>query len=294
MDKETVKQSAANAAPAAVNTAAPVKENAIVRASRQKSLEGFKAKDVQEVLGAYKGQIESVIPSVLTADRMIAMAATEVTRNPTLMQCTPASLVGAVLQASILGFQPVAALGYCYFVPYKNSVQFQIGYKGYLNLARRSREIKDVYAEVVHEGDKFEVILGLHRDLIHIPTGDISKPITHVYAVVEFKDGGNNFVVLSRAEVERLRRRSPMQKETPSGAWNSDYEAMAKAKALKQLAKYMPLTIDAETAISTDEAVFKPEAFDGKEVKVEELGFMEYEDLGTGEVVTNNENNNGN
>lgn len=270
------------------------KESAISRASRQNSLIGFKAKDVQEVLGAYSEQIANVLPHVLSADRMIAMAATEVTRNPKLMSCTPASLIGAVLQASVLGFQPAAALGYCYFVPYGNQVQFQIGYKGMLDLARRSGEILNVYAEVVREGDEFSYTLGLHRDLVHVPNSenDLTKPVTHAYAVVEFKDGGNTFVVLTRAEVERLRMRSPMQKSTPSGAWATDYEAMAKAKAIKQLAKYLPLSVDTMTNIAADEAVFKPESFDNGELKLEEVEFAEYVDEETGEVVTSEEQNN--
>lgn len=268
------------------------KESALAIANRQGSLVGLKQKDIGEVLGAYKDQVAGVLPKHLTAERIIQMAATEAARNPEVLSCTPASLVGYVLQASTLGFQPVSALGYCYPVPYFNKktgrkeVQFQIGYKGFLSLARRSGEILTVNAEVVREGDKFEYRLGLHRDLVHEPTGDISKDITHSYATVEFKDGGATFVVLSKAEIERLRMRSNGQGPKPSGAWATDYEAMAKAKALKQLAKYLPLTIDEANAIATDGAVLNPDNFekDGH-VKMEDVEY-ELVDETTGEVLT--------
>lgn len=133
--------------------------------------------------------------------------------------------------------------------------------RGLVELARRSGKIKMVYAEVVRESDEFSVEFGLNPNLEHKPQFDSSKPMTHVYAVCHFNDGGYNFVVLSKSDVERLRMRSPMQKGTPSGAWHTDYEAMAKAKALKQLAKYLPLNIDQMSAISSDEAIIQPECF---------------------------------
>lgn len=243
---------------------------------------GMKAKDVQAVLGNYSDQMAAVLPKHLSAERMIAMAATEITRNPAIARCSKASLVGAVLQASILGFQPVAALGYCYFVPYGNDVQFQIGYKGMLALARNCDGVKTVYAEVVRQGDKFEYTLGLHRDLIHEPKGDLNAEVTHAYAVAEFDNGGNVFVVLSRAEIERLRKRSPMQSGEPKGAWKTDYDAMAKAKALKQLAKYLPLSIDKVSNIATDGMVIKPENIENGHVKTEDITYEEVNET-TGE-----------
>lgn len=275
------------------NNAVAKKETAIQVAKRQGNLFGMKSADIQEVLGAYKNQMASVLPKHLTAERMIAMAATTIAKNPQIAKCTTSSLIGYVLQASILGFQPVDALGYCYPVPYinkgVNEVQFQIGYKGFIDLARRSGEIKDVYAEVVREGDKFEYTLGLHRDLIHEPSGDISAPITYAYAVVEYKDGGNAFVVLNKAEIERLRKRSPMQSGECKGAWKTDYEAMAKAKALKQLAKYLPLSIDTANAIATDGAVIRQENIEDGRVKTEDIEYAEINEK-TGEIIEDKPN----
>ena len=258
----------------------PATSEQVNRIVAQGNFLGIKSKDIQSYLGRYADQMAAVLPKHITAERMVAMAANEIARNPAIAKCSTRSLVGAILQASILGFQPVNALGYCYFVPYGGDVQFQVGYKGYLDLARRSGAIKNVYAEVVHEGDEFLYTLGLSRTLEHKPSGKIDTPITHAYAVVEFTNGGMNFVVLTREEIERLRRRSPSQKNGVSGAWATDYEAMAKAKALKQLSKYMPLTVDAVN----DGAVIKAEAIgDDGTIDTEDISWQEVDE--NGEVV---------
>lgn len=249
----------------------------------------------QGEIGAYlkgmESRIAAVLPKHLTAERVIQMAATTIHRNPAIAKCTPTSLLGAVMQASILGFPPVDSLGYCYFVPYGKDVQFQIGYKGFIELARRSGRVKMVYAEVVRKDDDFEAEFGLEPKLVHKPVFDSSKPITHVYAVCQFDDGGYNFVVLSKSDVERLRMRNPMQGAQPKGAWKTDYDAMAKAKALKQLSKYLPLNIDIQGDLSTDGAILTPESFKDGKASIEEINY-DYEviDQETGEVLTPEQN----
>lgn len=251
------------------------------------SLAGLNQGEIGQYLSGMKDRVAQVLPKHLTADRVLQMAATTIHRNPAIAKCSPASLLGSVMQASILGFPPVDALGYCYFVPYGKDVQFQIGYKGLVELARRSGKIKMVYAEVVRDGDEFKAEFGLEPKLEHKPNFDSSKPLTHVYAVCHFNDGGYNFVVLSKSDVERLRMRSPMQKGTPAGAWATDYDAMAKAKALKQLSKYLPLNIDQAEAIATDEAVLTPDNFQNGQAKIEDIAYEEAVDVDTetGEIL---------
>jgi recombination protein RecT len=255
------------------------------------SLAGLTQGEIGDYLGGMKERVAQILPKHLTADRVLQMAATTIHRNPAIAKCSPTSLLGAVMQASILGFPPVDSLGYCYFVPYGKDVQFQIGYKGYIDLARRSGKIKDVYAEIVREGDVFEAEFGLERSLKHKPSFDNSKALTHAYAVVHYTDGGYSFVILSKSDIEKLRMRSPMQRGAVSGPWATDYEAMAKAKALKQLSKYLPLSLDQQTNIAADEVVLTPDNFmrgtDGNSsVKLEDISYEDYVDEETGEVTT--------
>jgi recombinational DNA repair protein RecT len=76
-----------------------------------------------------------------------------------------------------------------------------------------------------------------------------------VYAVAHYTDGGYSFYVMSRAEIEKLRLRNLAQRENPSGAWKTDYEEMAKAKVIKRLAKYMPLSDEMAVASIADDAL---------------------------------------
>jgi recombination protein RecT len=247
---------------------------AMSKASKPGTLAGLNSTNVMTVLESMKAQISMALPKHLTPDRMLSIATTVISQNPKLAECSAQSLVGAVMQASILGFKPTPILGEVYFVPFNNKkkmpdgtekwikeVQVQIGYKGYVSLARRSGEIKTLYAFPVYENDEFNYQLGLNTDLTHVPAeGDRGK-LTHAYAVAHYKDGGYNFIVLTKSQIESLRLRNKMQKGSPSGAWATDYEAMACAKAVKQLAKWMPLSDEMQTAVTTDEKVITDEAF---------------------------------
>ena len=95
--------------------------------------------------------IKQAIPKHMTPERLLRIATTSIRQNPKLKVCTAQSLLGAVMQCAQLGLEP-SVLGHAYLVPYKNKkkdgtrewwedeCQFQIGYKGLIELARRKRE----------------------------------------------------------------------------------------------------------------------------------------------------------
>ena len=249
-------------------------KNGVQKSTQITTLKGAKSSDVMNFFNRFKGQIAQALPRHLTPERMIAMATNLITQNPKLAECSLPSLVGAVMQSSILGFQPVQALGECYFVPYGGQIQFQIGYKGFIRLAQRSGELTDIYAEIVREGDVIEYELGLHRKLVHKPVLGNTGRILYSYAVAHYKSGGYSFVLLTADEIEKLRKRNTSQKGSTSGAWATDYEAMAKAKAIKQLAKYLPLSVDIMNAVETDEAVINIDSFDGGVLQPESVEYL--------------------
>lgn len=268
---------------------AEVVKAAMSKATTKGTMAGLKQTDIGTILNGMKAQIASALPKHLTAERMIQMSATLIANNPEIAKCDFKSLVGAVMQASILGFEPVSALGQCYFVPYGGSVQFQIGYKGYLRLAQNSKEIKMLYAQAVRKGDKFEYELGLEPKLIHVPNLDAGDAeVTHVYAVAHLNSGGKLFEVMTRKQVETLRMRSPMQKSGLKGAWATDYDAMAKAKVIKQLAKYLPLSVDVQKALASDEAIITDKAFtnNNEGIAVDSLSYDSYEEVETSNTTT--------
>lgn len=243
------------------------------KASKKGTLSGLKHSDVVQVIKSMELQISQAVPKGIEPQRVIQMAAHLVSKSPAIADCTAQSIVSAVMEAAVLGLRISSALGQCYFVPYAGKVQFQIGYRGWIELARRSGKIRDLYAHCVYEGDDFEYELGLEPKLKHKPAQMAGK-MTHVYAVAHYIDGGYSFMVMAKDEIEKLRLRNPAQREAPSGAWKTDYEEMAKAKVIKRLSKYMPLSDEMATASAADDA-FMPEklANDNSGVMLDDLAY---------------------
>ena len=87
-------------------------------------------------------EIKKALPSVITPERFTRMVFTALSSNPTLQECTPQSFLGAMMQSAQLGLEPNTPIGQAYLIPYRNhgrqECQFQLGYKGLIDLAYRS------------------------------------------------------------------------------------------------------------------------------------------------------------
>lgn len=241
---------------------------------------------VQKVLSDnFKKQLALAVPKHLNADRMARIAATEVRKNPALLRTEPTSFLGSVMQAAQLGLEPGSALGQAYLVPYGNQCQLIIGYKGMIDLARRSGQVLSLNAYAVREGDDFSFQLGLKPDIHHVPSLEadrIKKPITYVYAVATLKGGGYQFEVMSRAEIEAVKAKAKSK-----NIWNSYPEEMAKKTVIRRLFKYLPVSIEALEITNADA---KREA--GEKVEPDDVINIEavsVEDFDDGEVINTQE-----
>lgn len=188
--------------------------------------------------------IAKALPKTITPERFARIATTAVTQNPQLGECTPPSFIGSLLTAAQLGLEPNTPLGQAYLIPYRNyktgqlECQFQLGYRGMIELAHRSGEFKSLEAHVVYENDEFIYELGLDPKLVHKPTlGEKGKP-TWVYAIYRLKSGGYGFEVMSKAEIDEHRKKYSKAKNSP---WDSSWDGMAKKTVIKQALKYAPL-----------------------------------------------------
>lgn len=202
-----------------------------------------------------QSQIKAALPRHMTPERLARIVTTEIRKVPKLAECTPVSFFGAVIQCAQLGLEPGNALGHAYLLPYGKDVQLIIGYRGMIDLARRSGQIVSIDARAVYEGDKFECRLGLDPHIEHEP--DWANPnrtmgdkLQFVYAVAKLKDGGIQFDVMSRAEIEGIRARS---KAGNNGPWKTDYQAMALKTVVRRLFKFLPVSIEIQTAVGLDE-----------------------------------------
>lgn len=182
-----------------------------------------------------------------------------ISTNPKLAETTPQSFLGAMMTAAQLGVEPNTPLGQAYLLPYWNSksnayeCQFQLGYKGLLDLAYRSGEINSIQAHVVYSEDDFSYSFGLTPILKHIPARQNRGEPTHVYAIFHTKDGGYGFDVVSMEEIRNHAQR--YSKSFSNGPWQSNFEEMAKKTVLKKVLKYAPLKSDFMRGIVQDETV---------------------------------------
>ncbi|OMI51560.1 recombinase RecT [Escherichia coli N40607] len=203
-------------------------------------------------------QLAAALPRHMTAERMIRIATTEIRKVPALGNCDTMSFVSAIVQCSQLGLEPGSALGHAYLLPFgnkneksgKKNVQLIIGYRGMIDLARRSGQIASLSARVVREGDEFSFEFGLDEKLIHRPGENEDAPVTHVYAVARLKDGGTQFEVMTRKQIELVRS---LSKAGNNGPWVTHWEEMAKKTAIRRLFKYLPVSIEIQRAVSMDE-----------------------------------------
>lgn len=210
-----------------------------------------KAENVRLLLEKAKPQIALALPRHLNADRMLRIAMTSVRRTPKLLGCNQQSLLGAIMQSAQLGLEPDGVLGHAYLVPFKEEVQLIVGYKGLVDLARRSGQLSTIFARVVYAEDQFEYAYGLTERLEHIPSGKAEPgEVRAVYAVARLKDGGQQFEVMTRGEIDAIRKRS---RAADDGPWVTDYSEMAKKTVLRRLCKMLPASVELSRAVALDE-----------------------------------------
>lgn len=206
---------------------------------------------VRTLLERLKPQLALALPKHMTPDRVMRVALTSILRTPELLECSQASLAGAILQASQLGLECDGVAGQAALVPFKKQVVLIPMYKGLMALARRSGEISTIEVRAVHAKDKFKVTLGLKPILTHEPhAGEGPGEFIAAYAISRFKDGGIQFEVMWKHEIDAIWKRS---RAGADGPWVTDYEPMAKKTVLRQLCKLLPSSPDLQRAVSLDE-----------------------------------------
>lgn len=206
-----------------------------------------------------RGELARALPEHISPERVARIALTELRRVRHLAECTQASFGGALMTCAQLGLEPGGAIGEAYLLPFYNrearayEVQLIIGYQGMIKLFWQHPLAAGLDAQVVYEGDEFDYAYGLDPVLRHVPsmTADRGKPVAY-YAVARLKNGGSAFVVLSPGDVERVRQRS---KAKSSGPWRTDYDAMAKKTAIRQLFKLLPKSAELAHAVAHDGTV---------------------------------------
>lgn len=235
----------------------------LTQRSKNMSVNQMGGSSVQQFFEANRKAIESALPKHMSAERMMKVALHALRTTPTLKECNTASLMGAIVEASSLGLEPNTVMGHAYLVPFWNGrenrkdVQLIPGYRGLIDLARRSGQIESIYAHEVCEHDHFRLHLGTDGNIEHEPGLSDRGEIIGVYAVAKFRDGGYQFEFMPREKVDRIRDGSQGYqnaiKRKKDHPWINHYEQMARKTAIRRLAKYLPLSVEFATAAALDD-----------------------------------------
>ena len=219
-----------------------------------------------------KGALESALPKWLSIDRLLRIVFTSTMKNPKLLDCTLESLLQSIMQCAQLGLEPI--LGRAYLIPYNNKkqiggkwtkvleCQFQPGYQGLVDLARRSGKVSDVFAMVVYENDDFTLEYGTNRKLEHKPYlgEDPGSPIG-AYTVFELTDGTKTFEFMPLHKIYKRRDKSqayqyaianPKNDKAQECPWIQWPEEQMQKTVVKHHSKLQPASIEFMQAIELD------------------------------------------
>lgn len=226
-----------------------LKKNTITAAKEAKTLKGMLESP------AYKKKFEEMLGKKAAGFMSSIIAVTN--NNNYLMKADPATVIGAAAQAAMLDLPINQSLGFAYIVPYKGSAQFQLGYKGYIQLAQRSGQYVDIGAKTVYEGElEYENRL-LDKFRFGERTGD--KVIGYL-AYFRLTNGFEKMLFMTLDEMQAHAKKYSQNYKGGTDKWGlADFNVMAEKTVLKRLlSKFGPLSIESvqmSQALSNDGGV---------------------------------------
>nr|DAX94115.1 MAG TPA: RecT protein [Caudoviricetes sp.] len=191
--------------------------------------------------------------------------------NVQLQQADPNSILKAGAIAATLDLPIDPNLGFAYIVPYnnkgKNEAQFQMGYKGFVQLAIRTGQYKRINVTELYEG-QFESYDPITDELKYNLDNRLSDEITHYVAYFQTINGFEKYNVMSKEEIETHAKKFSKTYSYKGSSWQTNFNTMAKKTVLKLLlSKFGILSIEMQTAQKADQAVIRE--FDKNNIEVE-------------------------
>lgn len=240
----------------ATTTGIELKKNTITAEKEAKTLKGMLE------MPAYKNKFNEMLGKKAAGFMSSIIAVTN--NNKYLAKANPATVIGAAAQAAMLDLPINQSLGFAYIVPYGNEAQFQLGYKGYIQLAQRSGQYVDIGAKTVYEGElEYENRL-LDKFKFGERTGD--KVIGYL-AYFRLTNGFEKMLFMTLDEMQAHAKKYSKNYKGGTDKWGlTDFNTMAEKTVLKRLlSKYGPLSIE---SVQMSQAL----ANDGGVVKMNESG----------------------
>lgn len=221
---------------------------------------------VNEMIGGKDGQ--SFITSIISA----------VSTNPNLAKCEHSTILSAAMQGASLKLSPSNQLGHYYLVPYDDNknhrvvAQFQMGYKGYIQLAMRSGQYKDLDVMDIRDGEYKGKDKYTGKPVIEFIEDDDAReelPIVGYFAYFELLNGFRKSLYWSKAKMEKHAMQyskgyaSDVKKGNQYTFWSKDFDGMAFKTMLRQLlSKWAVMSIEMQTAMASDMAVINDNSYE--------------------------------
>ena len=230
----------------------------------------------------YKKLINNTLGDPKRSAKFIAAISSAVATNPGLQECDAGSILSGALLGEALNLSPSPQLGQYYLVPFdqkkynektkkyeviSKKAQFQLGYKGYIQLAIRSGQYKDIDVIEVREGEYLgrNKITGKHQfEFIEDEVERENKPIIGYMAYFEYLNGFYKNLYWSKEKMQKHALEysqayaSDVKKGTNYSFWSKDFDGMAFKTMLRQLiSKWGIMSIDMQEALTKDMSVIK-------------------------------------
>lgn len=210
--------------------------------------------DFRTSLTAMKPELQKALPPHVSVERFERVTMTALQTNPKLLQADRRTLFGAVTKAAQQGLLPDGREGA--IVQFKDQAQWMPMVAGIMKLVRNSGEISTWSVQAVFDNDEFDYCLGDDEKITHRPALKDRGAFKLVYSIVNMKDGEKSREVMTKEEVDAIRKRS---RSGSSGPWESDYAEMAKKTVIRRHSKRLPMSTDLDGLVHSDDDLFMPD-----------------------------------
>lgn len=229
-------------------------------------------KQLDDFLTKYKGQFALALPKHMNADRMVRLALTAFNgpQAAALRKCSMASIAAGIVVASQMGLE-IGVGGQGYLIPYKGTAQFVPGWQGIVDLVQRAGRAS-VWTGAVFDGDDFDYALGDSPYVKHRPGGENDpKKLLYTYAIGRI-NGSQWPVIEVWSQARLLKHFNKNNKVGDRHYAHENWEMYARKIPLLQVCKYMPKSIELNTALNIEGAIESGKSFtmDGEFAVVDE------------------------